>query len=233
VSIAKELETPGNRFEYDFRTGDLLGFVFPVHAWGAPAIVLDFINRIQIIGSVPYIFCLTTCGAEEGSTSAVIRKRLTRKKLPLDAAFTVVMPNNYLIGYRLDDPEVQAKQLREADERLTVINDHITRRIKGTSLVIPGKTPAFLIAFIHPLFNRFAIRTGPFYATDACTGCGLCERICPVHTIKVDGKPVWGKRCTQCLGCISRCPVAAIEYGKGSVGKSRYVHPDLMKNANQ
>ncbi|MFH0993872.1 MAG: EFR1 family ferrodoxin [bacterium] len=232
VSIAKEFDIPGNRYEYDFHPGELFGIVFPVHAWGAPQIVCDFVDRIQITGSVPFVFCLATCGAEEGAASAMIRKHLARKRVVLDAAFSVVMPNNYLIGYELDDPAVQAEQLRQADERLTHINDLITRRIKGTSLVIPGKTPRFLTALIHPLFNRFAIRTRPFYATDVCTSCGLCERLCPVHTIKVVGKPIWGKSCTQCLACISGCPVAAIEYGKGSVGKKRYFHPDGFKSVN-
>ncbi len=232
VSVADELNAPGNRCEYSFEPGAILGFVFPVYAWGPPAIVLDFIDRMRVTGAVPFLFCLTTCGGEEGSTSAVIARRLARKKLVLDAAFTVVMPNNYLIGYHLDDPSVQSRQLRQADERLTEINEAIRQRRKGISLVISGKTPGFLTALIHSLFNRFAIRTRPFYATDACTGCGRCERICPVHTIKVDGKPIWGKRCTQCLGCISRCPVGAIDYGIGTVGKCRFVHPELLDVGN-
>jgi NAD-dependent dihydropyrimidine dehydrogenase PreA subunit len=41
--------------------------------------------------------------------------------------------------------------------------------------------------------------------------------------------PVWGKECTQCLACIHRCPVQAIEYGKATIGKRRYVHPDLKE----
>jgi len=67
------------------------------------------------------------------------------------------------------------------------------------------------------------------YATDDCTGCGLCGRICTAVSIKVGNKPVWGKACTQCLGCLSRCPVSAIQYGRGTIAKGRYVHPILKK----
>ena len=53
--------------------------------------------------------------------------------------------------------------------------------------------------------------------------------ICPIDAIELqNGKPVWVKKhCTQCLGCINRCPVQAIEYGKDTPGRRRYVHPDL------
>jgi NAD-dependent dihydropyrimidine dehydrogenase PreA subunit len=51
-----------------------------------------------------------------------------------------------------------------------------------------------------------------------------------VQTIRMDdGRPVWGKDCTQCLACINRCPVHAIQYGKGTAQRGRYYHPDLNR----
>ena len=38
-----------------------------------------------------------------------------------------------------------------------------------------------------------------------------------------DGRPVWNGNCTHCMACICNCPVEAIEYGKKSVGKRRYL----------
>ena len=38
-----------------------------------------------------------------------------------------------------------------------------------------------------------------------------------------NGKPRWADNCTQCMACIARCPKQAVEYGKSSVGKTRYV----------
>ncbi|MEI6578536.1 MAG: EFR1 family ferrodoxin, partial [Eubacteriales bacterium] len=93
--------------------------------------------------------------------------------------------------------------------------------------LLPGKLPALKSAIISPLFNRFATNTKYFYATDACNKCKICEKYCPIHTIKVAEKPAWGKECTQCLSCINRCPVQAIQYGKGTVKRGRYTHPDL------
>jgi nitroreductase/Pyruvate/2-oxoacid:ferredoxin oxidoreductase delta subunit len=49
----------------------------------------------------------------------------------------------------------------------------------------------------------------------ACTGCGLCERVCPDETLSVcDGKAVVsGDRCMQCGHCAAVCPEGAVTVG--------------------
>lgn len=65
--------------------------------------------------------------------------------------------------------------------------------------------------------------TKKFYATDACTGCGLCTKVCPLKNITLEnGRPSWHGNCTQCQACISICPHTAIEYGKITLGKRRH-----------
>lgn len=62
-----------------------------------------------------------------------------------------------------------------------------------------------------------------------CVKCGRCAELCPTNTIAMsaDG-PLWqGGDCTECLACVHRCPQGAIEYGKISVGRRRYVNPAL------
>lgn len=76
---------------------------------------------------------------------------------------------------------------------------------------------------INPLFNLGARRTKPFYAGNDCNGCGICKEICVTANIKiVDGKPKWSSHCTQCLGCINRCPQKAIQFGNKTERKGRY-----------
>ena len=66
--------------------------------------------------------------------------------------------------------------------------------------------------------------------TDECISCGLCERQCPLNAIRMEnGKPVWVKdKCTLCLGCLHRCPKAAIHYGTNekTVLHGRYLNPN-------
>jgi len=205
VSIAKLMDQHKVVYHYELGENELLGFVFPIYAWAPPKMVLDFISKLEVT-SKPYVFYLSTCGNDEGRTSKKIRKALAAKGLVLDSAFSLQMPNNYIPGFDVDPKDLEAKKLKAAEQMLSEIN----------------KT-----ALANPMFNRFALQTKSFSVDDTCTGCGICEEICPVHTIKVTGKPVWGKACTQCLGCINRCPVRAIQYGKGTAKKGRYYHPDL------
>jgi len=217
---------------YELSDNETLGFVFPVYAWGPPRMVLDFISKLNITGSKSYVFSLCTCGDEEGHTTKVLEKALLCRGLLLDSAFSVRMPNNYIIGYDVDSPEIERSKLRNADEQLASISKIIAERQRGVYQLVQGSFPSLKSAVINPLFNRFAMSPAKFYATDDCTGCGLCERICPAGTITVQGKPVWGKSCTQCLGCLNRCPTHAIQYGSTTVSKGRYVNP-VLKNSGR
>ena len=79
---------------------------------------------------------------------------------------------------------------------------------------------------VNPAFYSFFVKDKKFYVKDSCTGCGLCEKLCPMNNVKLmNGKPVWNGGCTHCMACICSCPQAAIEYGKISAGKPRYLCP--------
>jgi NAD-dependent dihydropyrimidine dehydrogenase PreA subunit/flavodoxin len=227
ISIAGEFGDSKTEIEYEVRENELVGFVYPIYAWAPPKMVMDFIARLKISSGKPYVFSLSTCGDEEGHSTALIRKALSKRGLYLDGAFALVMPNNYIVGFDVDPEELELQKLQNAEQRLRNINTVLTQRRKGVMDVLPGKLGWIKTYGVNPLFNTFARNTRYFYATDKCTGCGLCERICPVHTITVSGKPVWGKSCTQCMGCVNRCPVQAIQFTKGTVNKGRYVHPEL------
>ena len=45
-----------------------------------------------------------------------------------------------------------------------------------------------------------------------------------------NGKPVWVKeKCTQCLGCIHRCPQYAITFGRGTAKNGQYRNPHILE----
>lgn len=227
ISISKEFDNKHNIFEYELKNDDLIGFVFPVYAWGPPKMVIDFINHMKLTGGKPYIFSVCTCGDEEGRSTQILQKSLCKKGLALDSAYTIQMPNNYILGFDVDPKDVENEKLQKSEQLLININEVLKNRQRGIFNIFPGKFPTLKSGIVNPLFNHFALSTKSFYATEECTSCGICEKVCPIHSITVDKKPMWSKSCTQCLACIHRCPAHAIQYGKGTKGKGRYIHPDL------
>ncbi len=47
--------------------------------------------------------------------------------------------------------------------------------------------------------------------TEKCTACGVCERVCPVGAIQIDGHAVIDQNtCTGCAACVAHCPENAL-----------------------
>ncbi len=223
-SIAHALDK--SNLTYELKDGALLGFVYPVYSWAPPQIVLEFIQNMTVTGGKPYVFSVNTCGDEEGHATRTLQKALESKVMKLNSAFSVRMPNNYILGFDVDSKALEEEKLRQSGRKLMQINDVIAKRDSAFDL-LPGRLPSVKSGLIAPLFNRFARATSKFYALDTCTRCGLCVELCPVHTITLSDKPKWDKSCTRCLACIHRCPVRAIQYGTATVKKGRYIHPVL------
>ncbi len=220
--------TQEGNYAYTLQKGEKLGFVFPVYAWGPPKAVTEFVKNLELYYSGdPYIFAVCTCGSSAGRTMDLFENAMEENGLALDSGFSVIMPDNCITLFEAETPEKSAEKLLKAEETLK----HILRAIKlnwsDFFRVKRGRGGALLTTFVNPAFRFGGMKTKPFYATDACIGCGLCERICTSQCIElVEGKPVWtADSCNMCLACINRCPATAIQYGKKTVKRGRYVHP--------
>ena len=201
--------------------GTRIGLVFPIYAWGAPLLVERFCRSIQVENGA-YAFVACTCGDDAGMAI----QRLKRF-FPYQSAWSFSMPNNYILGFDVDSPELEQKKIAAARERLVHVSESILAG-KTEFDVHAGSGARLKTGFIRPMFNTFARRTKPFYATNDCNGCELCERGCPTKAIVLQqGKPVWvRKNCAQCMYCINHCPTQAIQYGTGTKGRGRYYFKD-------
>ena len=199
----------------DLANARQIGFVFPVYAWGMPEIMADFVKKLS--KAQVFTFGVCTCGGDAG-----LAMKQFSKLYPLSSSYSLVMPNNYIIGSDTDEKDEILQKLAAARAELERISGEIKRQEK-IYRVHEGAMAGLKSSLVNFGFNRFARSAKPFFAEDSCNGCGLCAANCPAHAITLrDAKPVWAAQCYQCLRCINQCPQQAIQYGKATTGRRRY-----------
>lgn len=225
VNISQALRQ--KRFSYQTGSREKVIFVVPVYFWGLPAPVLDFLRKMDFDSvSKPEICVILTCGASAGASGRMFEKAVENKNCYFKAAYTIVMPDNFVLMLKIPNPEAQVMLLRKAEKTMEEIFDSIRFHYrKGYQAGIGARlgTKIAYQAYKHMRSTR------KFWVQDTCIGCGLCQTVCPADAIAMEeGRPIWQKsHCAWCTACINRCPAAAIQYGKKSEKKGRYVHPSL------
>lgn len=196
-------------------------FVAPIYAWRIPRVVDSLLRQAQFEGASQAYF-LATCGSDGGNAARYAQELCLDKGLTFMGFQAIVMPENYLAMFPVPGPGVAAEILAAAEPRI----DACSRTI-GAVQPLPPSPEKFLSriqsALVNPLFYHFCVSAKGFRVTESCTGCGKCNRVCPLNNISMEnGKPLWGKQCTHCMACIARCPEEAIEYRHTSEGQPRY-----------
>ena len=201
---------------------DRVGIVFPVHSWYAPRVLIDFLSQLRL-PDCRYRYAVCTCGDDVGKGM----NRLA-EHFPLDAAWSVAMPNTYVPMFDLDDEALCRKKIENARLAITSIVEDVIARKKAWNVHEGGA--AWLKTYVvNPLFVRFIIGSKGFHVDEGCISCGICSKSCPVGNIRlVDGRPVWGKHCIHCMACLHFCPRKVIQYGKATQKKGRYLLGDYL-----
>jgi Pyruvate/2-oxoacid:ferredoxin oxidoreductase delta subunit len=206
---------------------DRIGIVCPVYDFGLPAVVAEFIRRLDLSKS-GYSFGLLTMGGIGASAlhqmNEIVRKRNGR---PLDAAWVVRMVGNFVPLYSPPEGAKRKKLLADADAKLHEIAGMIDKGIT----VRPGFAPVSSLlkrlmydGFIRQLHGA----DKQFVADENCTHCGTCSRVCPVKNIvMVEETPLWQHHCELCMACLNLCPAKAIQWTEKTKGRGRYRHPDM------
>lgn len=220
-----------NLFE-KIRTGDYSGiksgrpfvFVVPTYAWQIPHIVRDWISHTKFGGNRDAYFVMT-CGESIGNAGEYIKRLCMKKGFHYMGCAEVVMPENYIAMFQAPEKDKAIKIIEKALPSV----DAVIEVIKKGAPIPENKVSAvgkFSTSLVNRIFYPVFVHAKKFYTTNACVGCGKCEKVCPMNNIEMaDGHPVWEDHCTHCMACICGCPEAAIEYGKRSKGKPRYQCP--------
>jgi NAD-dependent dihydropyrimidine dehydrogenase PreA subunit len=195
-------------------------FVIPLYFWTLPMIVRNLLERTSWT-SDEEVMVVFTCGGFIGTADRDVKKLVHPAN---SLIYQLPMETNYIVWHKVGDDKNVCEKLRKADVELEAIADCIK------SSNSKYHSPFYLIPIgkLIKLYYEKQRKTKLFYATDKCISCKLCESSCPDKAIKIiDGKPQWIKQeCQHCLRCIHHCPTQAIEYGKDTIGKKRYLYTD-------
>lgn len=198
--------------------------VTPTYAWRIPHVVEDWLRRAQLAGSKDAYFVMT-CGGGNGNAAVYLRKLCDEKGLVYHGCTAIVMPENYIAMF--DAPaEAEAEKIIDRAEGPIMSVANAIAAGRDLPERAASATEKLQSGLVNSMFYPLFVHAKAFRSTDACVGCGACERVCPLGNVRMEsGRPRWGSDCTHCMACICRCPHEAIEYGKRSVGQPRYVCP--------
>ena len=159
----------------DLGSAKQIGFVFPVYAWGTPEIMAEFAKKLPKTQSFTFGVC--TCGGDAGLTM-----KQFSKVHPLSSSYSLVMPNNYIIGSDTDNEGEIRQKITAARTELERMAQEIQQQVP-VYRVHEGRLAGVKSHLVNFGFNKFARSAKPFFAEDSCNGCGLCMRNCPARAI--------------------------------------------------
>ena len=187
----------------------MLGIGYPVHGFGPPRLVFDFVRRLPgVHGTKAFVF-MTAADAFflNNAASAPVSRRLAKKGYAVFHESLIPMPANIAIKY----PDSLMKLLckKAETEARRVAQELIEGRSRrfGENVLVRLAARA-TNAFEHcgvPLFGKELAVSGE------CTLCDRCIRECPTQNIsRVEGRIRFGWKCIACFRCIYGCPRRAI-----------------------
>ncbi len=207
---------------------ETVGFVYPVYYYSLPTAVRRFAEAINLAG-VKYVYGVATYGGGMGAPNKQLQVCIGKNGGKLSAAYGVWMPGNYIFKYGTFPKGLQNFIIKRAAKKTAAIAECVKERRRtdipqGSAFARrTEKGNLETVAGFYSTGERFVV-------SDACSGCGICEKVCPVGNIRLspDGnKPIWGRKCEQCVACLQWCPAQAIDYGDITVKRKRYHHPNV------
>jgi len=205
----------------------LVGLVFPVHMWGVPGHVLQFLELLKKDSTKRY-FAVAVNAGQVSRTLVQLRAEMRKVGLALSAGYDIVLPSNY-IPWGGPPPSDRQRELFEAARaKLERVAAEISAKCEGSIEKGPLWQRIVFTALYKLTFKRIATMDQGFWVDEKCNGCGTCTKVCPTaNVVMVNERPAWRHQCSQCLACIQWCPREALQLGKKTPAYKRYHHPEI------
>lgn len=189
---------------------DLTILAFPVYAWTMPDIVKRFVKALPK-GANRKAAVLATWGGGPGPAIGHGVSLMTKMGYHVTHSGGALYPDNWTHVLNPASGQTALNMLSTGEAMMV---QYVTDLIEKPSSLYQTPAGANLMLPVSIGFRTIGRRILglTYYADSECTGCGLCERICPVANIS-DAKskhPRWGLACEDCCKCINLCPVNAV-----------------------
>lgn len=201
---------------YDRHVYDKIGIAYPIHAFNAPSIVLDFARQLHTVEHKS-MFILKTSGEPltiNHISSIQLIHILKKKGYQVENEYHYVMPYNIIFKHS----NAMAYNMWSTAERIIPIDCKEIIQGKKVKLkkVFLGKGLAWIFRIEHfgARFNGKYYRVQNKRLSNTCIHCNQCINQCPVHNIAYENNQfIFGNRCLLCMRCVMHCPVDAISIG--------------------
>ena len=195
--------------EFPFGDYDSIGIAFPVHAFNAPEIVVDFAKNFpETTGKNAFVIC--TVGEYHFlnlASSKHLIKILSKKGYGVSYEAEYTMPSNFIVKY--DEKKVE-RILSEANSKVPQTVADIINKVRSKRKSSFLAAAAAFIGRAEWLGTKMIGKY--YYVTGSCDRCGLCAKNCPHGNIEInDAGHCFGRNCSLCMRCIYLCPRSAIK----------------------
>lgn len=188
-------------------TADSIGIVAPIYGHEVPPMVREFMKKA--VFHTEYFYMILTYGNRHGGAAELAKTLCDECDIPVNYINVIIMVDNWLPAFDMNE---QKKIDKKIDENIAVILEDLSARKNMIAEVTDADRT------VHQQFlERMSQMPADAWqhllrVSDACVGCGICEKVCPSSSVHVvDGKAVHTPgNCQTCLACAHACPQKAI-----------------------
>ena len=188
-------------------TAERIGIVAPIYGHEMPQMVKDFLKKATF--HTGYFYILLTYGNRHGGAAELAKQVCDECGVKVNYINVIQMVDNWLPSFDMNEQKAIDKHI---PQQLAPILADLNAKKNAISPVTDADRAAH---------RQFLVRTSQMPAdawqhllkiSDACIGCGICEKVCPSGSIRVEnGKAVHhAGNCQTCLACAHACPQKAI-----------------------